>query len=269
VRGHISSYRSGRLPAPLVGFEGCESNNLNLVNGGGIDGMDPLAGRGPMKLRAMTFLTALALLDGLGCRSSQGPASFGASANATPQLAPASSKAVEPTSAGPAQLEKAPVDPGEVSVQFLSAMDRGNPAEAWALIPNADKRSKDVRDYIWGGQNDSKPVGKALSAMLTGYTSRNRYEVRQVQVAGERARALVSVTGPDVSYVTLNFLSPAMDLQQQGRDQEALAFLRSHQQSPEVPLKTRTETLPLVRESGEWRVDFSSVRNAEAAPEHQ
>ncbi len=137
--------------------------------------------------------------------------------------------------------------PEKVLTAYFDATKAGNWDAAYAHISTQDQAAKPLADY------KSETTGDhALAAAVLSKTS---YKVLSVEKQGNRAKASVEVTSPDLTGMFAELFQsalasafggkPASDVQKQ---------MAEKLQAGKLPTKTQKEEFALVREEKGWRV---------------
>jgi len=136
--------------------------------------------------------------------------------------------------------------PKEVMGRYLDAYGKGNNEEAYSLLSSSDKTAKSLDAF-------SESEGSEIKAILGPRVS---YEVKGIKTEGDKAKATVEVTTPDIKGVFGEVLGAIMGMVLGGeQDKNALEkMLAEKVQGKNWPTTTRNEYYDLVKEKDGWKV---------------
>lgn len=137
---------------------------------------------------------------------------------------------------------------------YLNAVIGGRTEGAYNYLAAADKARESLQDY-----KKANSLGNGLIAQVVG--GKISFAVENIDVAEDRATAVVAMTSPDFSLMIQDvFLSlPPAGVPEQTLD--ALTFVCRHishfldkYQGEGLPMRTARETFSLLRERDGWKV---------------
>jgi len=136
--------------------------------------------------------------------------------------------------------------PREVMGRYLDAYGNGKNEEAYSLLSSSDKTAKSLDAF-------SESEGSDFKAILGPKVS---YQVKEVTTEGDKAKAAVEVTTPDIKGVFGEFFEAIMSMVLGGeQDKNALEkMLAEKVQGKNWPTTTSTEYYDLVKEKDGWKV---------------
>ena len=136
--------------------------------------------------------------------------------------------------------------PKEVMGRYLDAYGKGNNEEAYSLLSSSDKTAKSLDAF-------SESEGSEIKAILGPRVS---YEVKGIKTEGDKAKATVEATTPDIKSVFGEVLGAIMGMVLGGeQDKNALEkMLAEKVQGKNWPTTTRNEYYDLVKEKDGWKV---------------
>jgi len=136
--------------------------------------------------------------------------------------------------------------PKEVMGRYLDAYGKGNNEEAYSLLSSSDKTAKSLDAF-------SESEGSEIKAILGPRVS---YEVKGIKTEGDKAKATVEATTPDIKGVFGEVLGAIMGMVLGGeQDKNALEkMLAEKVQGKNWPTTTRNEYYDLVKEKDGWKV---------------
>ena len=141
--------------------------------------------------------------------------------------------------------------PEAVAEQYVVAREHGHPRQAYGLLSQPDR---DVRAYRDFAKAQVQAVNERIERLLA---RRTKVHVRSVAAESKQATAVVELVRVDVGDGSRQLI--AAELKTDGPS------VASRLQKLNLPTRTSTETLTLVRESGEWRVFLGLAAQDEVA----
>ncbi|MEO1339404.1 MAG: hypothetical protein AAFV29_27440, partial [Myxococcota bacterium] len=142
------------------------------------------------------------------------------------------------------------VEPDIVAQQYTVACEHGFARQAYGLLSQDDR---DVRAYNDFRNERVVAVEERIARLLA---RRSKVTAELIQQEGRQARVAICVTRVDVGPNSRQLI--ADDLESNGPG------VASRLQKLDLPIRTSTRTLDLVREPGGWRV-FLGLAQADAA----
>jgi len=136
--------------------------------------------------------------------------------------------------------------PKEVMGRYLDAYGKGQIEEAYSLLSSSDKTAKSLDAF-------SESEGSEFKAILGPKVS---YQVKGIKTEGDKAKATVEVTIPDIKGVFGELLGAIMSMVIGGeQDMNTLEkVLAEKVQGKNWPTTTSTEYYDLLKEKDGWKV---------------
>ncbi|XXF80169.1 hypothetical protein P2318_10575 [Myxococcaceae bacterium GXIMD 01537] len=126
-------------------------------------------------------------------------------------------------------------EPQATLERYFASLDRGDAEGWWKLLCAADQSAQPLQESSKAQAQGPKP----------------KHVVKSVKVDGDRATAIVAVTGPEPGAV----LNELFKIAKEGRQPSEKDFERISKDDS-IPRVTRDQEFKLVNESGGWRVDM-------------
>jgi hypothetical protein len=137
--------------------------------------------------------------------------------------------------------------PEKVLTAYFDATKAGNWDAAYAHISTQDQASKPLADY------KSEVTGE--NALAAAVLSKTSYKVLSVERQGNRAKASVEVTSPDLIGAFAELLQTTFASAFGGKGTaDAQKQMAQKLQASNLPTKTQKEEFALIREEKGWRV---------------
>lgn len=154
-------------------------------------------------------------------------------------------------------LEDLP-SPAQIVAAYQSAWLEGNLQAAYQLISAQDRAVKSLSEF----EAETATYMHIAQSLL----DHHYYEIKDVNVANQRAQVTVGVTQPDWAVLVPEIPRDQFWTMEQGEIRRVLA--RKYPDG-DVPLRTTTETLELVKESDHWRIQVGWLKGKTVAEESQ
>jgi len=142
-------------------------------------------------------------------------------------------------------------NPKDVLLNYLDASLHGRYEEAYQYFSAKDKVVKSLQEYLSEQSKEENPFAQAL-------TSKISYEIKEVTVTGNQAKANVEVTAPDFGAIFTDILGAAfMSAFGEKKDEREIEkMLAEKYKGKDIPMTTTTQSFDLVKEADGWKVFF-------------
>jgi hypothetical protein len=148
--------------------------------------------------------------------------------------------------------------PEKVLTAYFDATKAGNWDAAYAHASTQDQAAKPLADY------KSEVTGD--NAIAAAVLSKTSYQVLSVERQGNRAKATVEVTSPDLGGMFAELLQSAFASALGGKGApDAQKQMTEKLQAGNLPTKTQREEFALIREEKGWRVFFDWTTKKQVA----
>lgn len=138
-------------------------------------------------------------------------------------------------------------NPKDVLSMYLDASLHSRYEEAYSHISSGDKAVKSLEEY--SSAQEDNPFAQA-------FVSKISYEIKDVSVTGNRAKANVEITMPDLSGMFMDVMGAAFAsaFGDKHDEKEIERRLAEKYKNKDMPMTTRNESFTLVKEKGGWKV---------------
>jgi len=138
-----------------------------------------------------------------------------------------------------------------VLAKYLDASLHGKYEEAYQCISTKDRTIKNLQEYLSEYKIESK------SSFAEALTNKISYEIQEITITGNQAKANVAVTTPDYGSIKFTDIRDAafMSAFLGGKDEKEIEeMITEKYKEKEIPMVTTKRTFDLVKESGEWKI---------------
>lgn len=150
-------------------------------------------------------------------------------------------------------------NPKDVLSKYLDAIYYGTREEAYQYISEKDKATKDLQKYLVGHatveqEADKYPmVGREFVEV---FFSKLTYEIKEIKVTGNQAKAEVTITAPDFASMFTNVMGAAFMSAFAGEKsaKEMEKMVAENYKDKKMPMMTEIQFFDLVKETEGWRV---------------
>jgi hypothetical protein len=144
--------------------------------------------------------------------------------------------------------------PKEVLSSYIDATINGRLEDAYQSLSSRDRSEKTLKAYI-AERSDEESLIRNMMAKKISYT------IRDVHVAGDKARASVDMTAPDYDRIMKDILSSLAVKDLPARNLDAHVYVSGllgrhvkKYRDKGIPMKTTTDVFDMVEEKGEWKI---------------
>ncbi|MBW2038001.1 MAG: hypothetical protein JRI46_00145 [Deltaproteobacteria bacterium] len=152
--------------------------------------------------------------------------------------------------------------PKAVLSKYLDASLHGRHEEAYQYISAKDKAIKSLHEYLSDQQKEESPFAQVLASKVS-------YEIKEVTIDGNQAKANVDVTIPDFGVIFKDILGAAfMSAFGEKKDKKEIEkMLTEEYKGKDIPMTTTTQFFELVKEVDGWKVffDWKTKKKVDAA----
>lgn len=143
-------------------------------------------------------------------------------------------------------------NPKNALSKYLDASLHGKHEEAYQCISEKDKETKDLQEYLAEQAGEESPFAQALASKIS-------YEIKEVTVTGNQAKAEIAVTTPDFGSIFTDIMGVAFmsAFGDEKNEKEVEKMLAEKYKAKEIPMTTTTQSFDLVEESDGWKVFFN------------
>lgn len=142
----------------------------------------------------------------------------------------------------------------EVLLNYLNAIVRGRPEEAYPFLSAADKVRQTLQEF-----QKRHSLGNGLIAnMIARHIS---FAVKKTDMAGDRATVVSTITTPDFKLMMTDVFHTMAPDRIPEQNLQAFVFMCRHishyldkYQQDTIPMKTSAESFSLIREKDGWRI---------------
>lgn len=147
-------------------------------------------------------------------------------------------------------------EPAQTVVAYQKAWLEGDPDAAYRLHSTADKAAKSLSEF-------ESEVATFMQIMQS-FSNHLSYEIKDVNVANQRAHVTVQFTQPDWDVLLPEIPREKFWTMERGELKRSVA---RRYPDGNVPLMTTTETLELIKESDHWRIQLGWTKEQTDAEE--
>lgn len=142
-------------------------------------------------------------------------------------------------------------NPKDVLSKYLDASLHGRHEEAYQYFSAKDKAIKSLQEYLSEQSKEESPFTQALASKIS-------YEIKEVTVTGNQAKAKVAVTTPDFGSIFTDILGVAfMSAFGEEKDEKEIEkMLAEKYKGKDIPMSTTTQSFDLIKEADGWKVFF-------------
>ncbi len=147
---------------------------------------------------------------------------------------------------------KAEADPKDVLSKYLNALRDGRFEEAYQYICAKDKAVRGLEEYVSEQSEGQSLLGKGFSSMIS-------CEIKKPTITGDKAKANVDFTRPNLMALIFKDLWRAVSMSILGekKDEKEIAkILAEKLKGEDLPMLTSTRSFDLVKETDGWKVFF-------------
>ena len=98
-------------------------------------------------------------------------------------------------------------NPKDSLSKYLDAFYHGTHEEVYQCISGKDKATKDLQKYLAEQAVAEQAIGGGRLALTQVYFSKLSYEIKEVKVTGNQAKAEVTITAPDAVSMVADIMS--------------------------------------------------------------
>jgi hypothetical protein len=141
------------------------------------------------------------------------------------------------------------LDPKGVLGKYIDASLQKKYEETYWCISAQDKAVKSLEEYIAEQPKENSPLAQAIANKIT-------YEIEEVKVSGDKAKATVAVKTPDLRLIFADALGGAAMLAfgPQKDQKEIEKMLAEKYHGKEIPMSTIMQPFDLVKDPDGWKV---------------
>lgn len=148
-------------------------------------------------------------------------------------------------------------NPKSILSKFLDASLRLNYDEAYKYISSEDKKVKSFNEYKSYQSFDSLPESLPVKTFIDKMT----YEIKEVNIEGQKAEANVEITMPDFGAMLSDMLGAAFLSAFEGKSDEEIQKdfankILEEYKDKNIPMTTTTQKYKLIREEDGWKIYF-------------
>lgn len=142
-------------------------------------------------------------------------------------------------------------NPSKVLSKYFDASIHGRYEEAYQYLSTSDKAVKSLQEYLSEQSEEESPFMEALVSKIS-------YNIKDVEISGDHAKADVVVTEPDLGSIFVDVMGVALasafgDKKDTDEMEKKLA---EKYKGKDIPMTTVTQPFNLVKEEGGWKIFF-------------
>ena len=142
-------------------------------------------------------------------------------------------------------------NPKDVLSKYLDASLHGRHEEAYQYFSAKDKVIKSLQEYLSEQSKEESPFAQALASKIS-------YEIKEVTVTGNQAKANVEITASDFGGIFTDILGAAfMSAFGEKKDEKEMEkMLAEKYKGKDIPMTTTTQSFDLVKDADGRKVFF-------------